>query len=457
MGIFNGLAQAVGAIYPRWGGSGWFGASTYFLAPGARYDYEREAGDLWSNSVAAIAIKWLGDRFPRPKVNISKILADGTYKPIANHPAVKLWNRPNPYYTRRAMEKAVGLSLVCDGNAYIQKVRNGGGQVAELWWLPHYTIAPMWKGDDFITGYRAWTEGTMDRILPREDVIHIRDGIDPRNVRLGFSATKAQIREICTINEESGYTASIMRNAGVVGLVLSPRDGEFARMVRKEDADAIREKVRDLTSNDQRGSAMVLQGPYEVKSAGYSPEQLRLKDLPQPAISRIAASIGVAAMSLGLPDPGKTYSNLGEANRTSWGSIKSIQELIGESLRYELLPEFALDPDTYCIEYDYAEIDELQESEDAVYQRVINAWFRGVLTQNETRDILGFDADPDGDRFYPGTGSPTEVPGPGLEAPGKVVPPGSSPPGLKPVGDQAISPIGPAATAGSNGTTKHWY
>src|SRR4051812_12700791 len=118
MGIFSNLSGAVkGALYPRWGGGGWGTGRTYLLAPGSRYDYGSEAGDIWSNSVVALGVKWLGDRFPRPKMSVSRIQADGKYKPVANHPAAKLWAKPNPYYSRRAMEKAIGLSLICDGNA----------------------------------------------------------------------------------------------------------------------------------------------------------------------------------------------------------------------------------------------------------------------------------------------------------------------------------------------------
>jgi len=396
----NFIKTLSGALYPRWGGAGWSPQQTYFLAPGARYDYVREAGDIWANSMVALAIKWLGDRFPRPRMQVSRILADGTFKPIANHDLVKLWQWPNEFYSRRALEKAIGLSLICDGNAYIQKVRDGAGRLAELWWLPHFNVFPVWEGNDFISGYRIYIDGAVDQILAREDIIHIRDGIDPRNVRLGFSAVKAQIREICTINEESGYTASLMRNAGVVGLVVAPRDGDFARMVKKEDADLIKDKIRELSNHEQRGSALVLQGPYEIKNAGFSPEQLRLKDLPQQAISRIAASIGVAPMSMGLPDPGKTYSNLADANRMSWGSIKAVLELVGESIRYDLLPEFGLDPDLATIEYDYSEIDELQEPEDKVHTRIRDDFLCNLVKRAKAQELLGYPIDLVADVYF---------------------------------------------------------
>ena len=192
---FKQLRQAIGAIFPRWGGSG-FGRYSVVL-PNARYDYETQAGDLWNTPVIAIGIKWLGDRFPRPIFQVNRIGRGGKYTPYGQHPLVDLWNCPNPYYGRRTLEKAIGLSVICAGNAYIQKVRNRGGGVAELWWLPHDRVFPTWPSDgsEFIDGYRIRIDGD-DWWLPKEDIIHIRDGLDPLNERLGLSAVKADRKSV---------------------------------------------------------------------------------------------------------------------------------------------------------------------------------------------------------------------------------------------------------------------
>jgi HK97 family phage portal protein len=340
---FKQLRQRVGAIFSRWGGSG-FGRYSIVL-PNAQYDYETQAGDLWLTPVIAIGIKWLGDRFPRPIFRVSKIGRGGKYTPYGQHPLADLWCWPNKYYSRRTLEKAIGLSLICDGNAYVQKVRNRGGEVVELWYLPHDRVFPTWPSDgsEFIDGYRIRIDSD-DWWLPREDIIHIKDGEDPNNSRLGLSAVKACLREVCTVNEESGYTASLLRNSGVPGMVIVPNDPKLRPT--REDANEIKARMRESFGGERRGDALVLQGMFTVQTLSFSPEQLALDRLPAAAISRIAAAMGVAPMSLGLPDPGKTYSNLGEANRASWGTIQAVQELVAETLRYQLAPDFGLDPKT---------------------------------------------------------------------------------------------------------------
>lgn len=407
------ISRITGGLWSRMGGQGW--SRFRFLLPGSRFDYEREAGDLWSNPVVGLCLDWLGNRFPRPRVHVSRIASRngegyraGDFVPLPRHPLVDLWNRPNGFYGRRTLEKAIGLSLKTDGNAYIYKIRDRGGRVVELWWLPHFRVMPTWPSDGsaYIDGYKVRID-TAIYTLPAEDIIHIRDGIDPRNERLGLCALRACIREVCTINEESGYRAAILRNSAVPSLAIVP-DADGLRPIQ-EDADTIRERLFESTGGDQRGRPVVLAGQYRLEKIGYSPEEMNLIEFPTIPTARILASLGVAPMSLGLPDPGKTYANLGEANRMSWGTIVATQELVAEALRWQLLPDFGDDPHGMLIEYDYSHVQEMQEDLNLVWARTLDGWVKGAIQLNECRETLGFEPDPDGDRWYPGTGSPEEI------------------------------------------------
>ena len=404
MGIadtYDAIKRTLGGLWSRYGGQGY--SRVRMFMPGARFDYEREAGDLWSNPVVSLGLSWLGDRFPRPTMSVARIKRNGDYAPVGRHPLTDLWNRPNAHYGRRTLEKVIGLSLKTDGNAYIYKVRNRLGQVVELWWVPHFRIMPTWPSDGtvYIDGYRIWTDA-VQVVVPPEDIIHIRDGIDPRNERLGLSALRACVREVCTSNQEATYTSAILRNLGVPGLMVIPKDTNLRPS--PEDANRIKERIRDSTTGDGAGDAIVLAGQYGIQQLGFSPEQMMLDKLPQAAMAKIAGSIGVALMSINLPDPGKTYANLTEANRSSWGTIVSIQELIDESLLWQLLPEFGDDPRAYAIVRDYSNIQELQESLDAVHTRTREDWKAGITMLNEAREQLGYPPDEDGERYYPGTG-----------------------------------------------------
>ncbi len=397
---YGALTRVVGGLWTRYGGLGW--SRVRLFLPSARFDWEREAGDPWSNSIVALAISWLGDRFSRPLLRVSKIDRNGDFVPQARHGLVDLWNKPNPHYGRKTMEKAVGLSLKCDGNAYIDKVRDRMGRVCQLWWIPHFRILPVWPpdGSKYIDGYRVWLD-VGQYVLPPEDIIHIRDGIDPRNERLGLSALRSNIRECVAVNMESSYTAALLKNSGVPGLAVVPKIGELRP--DKAKAQEIKERFGENFGGDEAGGTAVLAGPYEIVKVGFSPEELRLDRLPLNAIARIASAIGVATMSLGLPDPNKTYSNIEAADRMSWGTIVALQEIVDDALRWQLLPEFGDDPNVYVVEHDYSHVQELQESLDAVHARAREDYTAGGIRLNEWREQIGFEPDPDGDRFAPGT------------------------------------------------------
>ena len=119
--------------------------------------------------------------------------APGDEIPIGRHPVLDLWNRPNKFYGRRTMEKAIGLSLKIDGNAYIWKVRNRTKGIVELLaWIPSLPLLPHMASRRI--GIHRWLYdlGRHARYwLPVEDIIHIKDGIDPRNERYGLAAVKS--------------------------------------------------------------------------------------------------------------------------------------------------------------------------------------------------------------------------------------------------------------------------
>jgi HK97 family phage portal protein len=393
------LRSWLGSLWPRYGGDGY--GLLRVLLPGARRDWEQQAGDTWNSSVPAIAIQWLGDRFSRPTPYVSQIVRKGEYRRLPKSDVINLWNRPNPYYGRRVLEKAIGLSLKVNGNAYVHIARdmNGRGKPAELWWIPHFRVEPTWSpdGDEFIGGYRIQVPGFADVDVPAKDILHFRDGIDPRNERLGMSPVASCLREVCTLNEEAGYTAALLTNSAVPGLMVIPDSPELRPS--KEDADRIKGKIADAFTGDGRGSSIVMGGRYKVVPVGFSPEQLALDKLPLGASARVASAFGVPLMAMGLPDPGKTYENVSQALKIGWGCVRSIHEIQADTIRHGLFPEFGLDPDKHVWEYDYSAVEEMQESLDDLHNRTRQDYLAGLITKNEARDVLGHEPDPDGDDY----------------------------------------------------------
>lgn len=395
------IASLTAGVWSRWGGAG-TGSRMRFLLPGTQYDWEREAGRLWQNSVVSIALRWLGDNAHKPRLRVNRIARNGDWIPSYRHPLVDLWNRPNAHYTTRTLVKAIVLSIKCDGNAYILKVREKNlKRVRELWWIPHWHCAPCWdaNGGAYITHYEIDVDGET-RSVPVADIIHVRDGIDPDNDRLGIAALKSQMREIVTDQEASTFTAALLKNAGVPSVAIVPGEGNDE--IDKKASDAIKQRFHDATGGDSRGAPVVFARGAKIVELGFSPERLRLDRLPRLAGAKIAAALGTNLMTLGLPDEAKTYANQAEARRGAWenGLVPTI-DLIGEALQHALLPEFD-DPQRYMIDFDYSQVESLREAQDAKSARTVAEYQGGVITRNEARESLGYDPDPEGDVYIDG-------------------------------------------------------
>jgi phage portal protein BeeE len=272
-------------------------------------------------------------------------------------------------------------------------------------------MQPVWPQDGsvYIRAYQFLLDYQVIEFAP-EDVIHFRDGIDPRNDRLGLATLKAELREVCTDNEVSGYTANIMRNLGVPGLVVIPAAGKQSGKFTKTEADKVKEIIRDSLGADNRGDTAVFSEQVELKVLGFSPEALRIDKLAALPVAKICASFGFSPMAVGLPDPGKTYSNYEVATSAAWRhGVVPVADLVAETLHWELLPEFD-DPETHAVEWDYAHVEAMQEDLKEKHARVRDDWKAGLVTHAESCTLLGYEVDPDGDRYYPGTSSEAPEP-----------------------------------------------
>lgn len=402
--------SAVRSIWSRHGGQG-VGSRLRFLLPGARHDYEREAGDLWSNGLVAICLKWAGDNYPKPTMRVVQTRPDGSRRPLPRHPLVDLMRRPNPHYTGRVLAKAVLLSLVTDGNAYLVKVRDSYRRVVGLYWVPHWLMQPVWPedGSSYVRAYQYLRDHEVVEVQP-EDVVHFRDGLDPRNDRLGLSALKAQLREVVGDNEVSGYEVSILKNCGVPGLVIVPREKQAS--FREAEAKKIKEELRDTLTGDDRGDTLVFHSPVEVLELGFSPEQLALSKIGERSQYRICSSVGIDPMVVGLPSANKTYANHQSAVAAAWRQcLVPLGDLVAEQLGASLLPEFD-DPATHSVEFDYSQVEALQEDLALKHARVREDWKAGLVRHAEACALLGYQPDPeDPDRYHPGTGA-LDVEGP---------------------------------------------
>ncbi len=360
-------------------------------------DYTNKVGDGLNSSAVMACVNWICRTFPEAPLAIVAEQDNGARRLLRHHPLARLVEQPNPYYAGTLLWMATLLDWTLAGNAYWLKVRDGAGRVVQLWWAPHRTIEPRWTNDGatFITHYDYRPDGATTAIpLPPSDVVHFRNGLDPQNPRKGLSPLTSLIREIYSDEEAGNFSAALLRNLGVPGMILAP-DGEDNELTQ-EDADVLRAEFRARFTGDKRGEPMILSGKIRAQPLTFNPQELdlhRLRRLPE---ERVTAVLGVPAIVAGLGSglDRATFNNFRESREAAYESnIVPTQRLIAAELTTQLLPDFAT-PDLAADEealvaFDTSRVRVLQEDENKLAQRLAVLVGSGILTQEEARGRLG--------------------------------------------------------------------
>jgi len=373
--------------------SGWYG---YGGSYGTTVDYATEAGDLSQNAIIMTCVQSIMRAFPEAPMKVMRQGKNGSEE-VVGHKLTQLLKKPNEYFSGRLLWQATVYSLNLDGNAYWLKVRGGSGQVVELWYEPHFTIRCRWpaSGEEFIGYYEVYRGNKWYRV-ETEDVVHFRFGIDPNNIRKGISPLASALREVFTDNEAARYSATMLKNMGIPGVVISPKEqGVIA------DAEQVKAAFLQKFSGDRRGEPLVLTDAVSVDILSFSPEQLNLVGLRRIPEERIPALLSwpavVAGLGAGLDR--STYNNMDEARQQAYEqNIIPTQMVLSDDLGTQLLPDFG-NADNEIVVFDLSQVRVLQDDQAKLYQRLSMAYDSGWLLRSEARMATGWAVSPE-DEVY---------------------------------------------------------
>lgn len=374
-----------------------------------RYNYEYDIGPerLTSTSIIAAVLGWILRTFPEAPVVVKKRVDPNTYEIVDEHGMAVRIEEPNPWYSSIELWNGTLADWWLDGNAYWLKYRDAAYGVEELWWCPSWMIEP--KGPtnpdnrNWIEHYEYKPAPARRLKLDPKDVVHFRNGLDPRNPRKGLSRVKALFREVASDEEASNFTASILRNMGVPGLVVSPRpkgagDKDVDYYPDQDEADAMKEYFRESFTGDRRGDVAVSRTPVELLQFGFSPEQLDLRNIRRIPEERVSGVVGVAAIVAGLGAglERSTFANYAEAREASYEeNIIPTQRSFSAVLKSQFLPDFERDITPFRVAFDTSDVRILQEDKNSETARIISQFQGSIITLAEARGQLGWDFEPE--------------------------------------------------------------
>ena len=350
------------------------------------------------NSAALACLNVLGTAFSEPPLKVYLKSTEGD-EYVENHPAQVLLQNPNPNMTANLMNNYIVTSVAVYGDAFLLKLRNESGQVLQLIPLLADMVEVKGNNEQLITKYEYKQKGNTLEIPP-EDMIHLRERIDPRNHRRGLSPLRSVMVEILGDAAASQMAAALVKNTGVPSVVISPKN-DLA--MTSDEAENIAEVFGRRFGGENRGRPLVISGgEVDIQTLSFSPKDLEIGKLRYINEERISAVLGVPAILAGLGAglERATYSNAKELREffTEQKLIPMWNHFANEFTKQLLLEDFETNP-AYCFKYDLSNVRALSQDEDATMARIVQGYNAGFITVNEARQANQLPALDNGDYF----------------------------------------------------------
>ncbi len=376
---------------------------------GTHVDWFREAGDLALSALVMPVVRWHANSLPEAPLQVVETDEDGRRTPIRDHDLPKLLAQPNPFFSDAQFWDAFSLSSVCSGDAYFIKKYNSWGQPNELWWVPPYLMRPYWPPgitNVFIQNYLYKIAG-QSITVPVKDVFHYREGIDHRNMgRTGMSPLAAGMREIVGDSEWATYQVALAKRSGVPPFLLTPKQGTNMTGFGPAEAKRLREEFDADRMSDNRGKSKFHSVALDVTRLGQNPKELMLGDLRYSGQEIISSLTGLPGEVLNFGSSGKrsAYNNMTEANARAYEAVliplyRKLQRVLDKQLLPDFYPDGIVPPNVSCY-FDVSKIQALQEDINSYSVRIVDQYYRGVISRAEAKDKLKYPFDPVKDDVY---------------------------------------------------------
>lgn len=389
--------------------------------PGSSIDYATATANGMYSSVVTSALCWMMRTFPEAPVVVQRSKEE-RWETIAQHELTKLLRKPNPEYGGRVLWMTTIMDF-CYGEAFWLKVRSGEGRVVELWWVPRGMMTPYADPQTGRLHHYVYQPGTgASKELAPSDVVHFRFGKDPRNLLRGFSQLAAVMREVYTDDQAANFTAAILKNLGIIGVIFSPKEGT----IPKEAAEELKNYVQANFTGEKRAQAMMFTGAMTATLLQYNLQGFDVGPIRDIAEERVSAALAIPAAVIGFGtglQQTKVGATMREMVKLAWqGGIEPNQAIMADELDRSLLTEFQTNTDLFRTHFDTSQVEALTESPAERTDRVLKLVTGNVLKISDAQRELGYPVDASQDKYARELApTPAPVPSP---TPADPTPPG---------------------------------
>ena len=354
-------------------------------------NYENFANEGYSkNEIVHACIRELATSAAAPRYYVSAPTSDGGATAIERGLLYDLVTKPNPYHDWYAFIEKLVTFLMVAGNAYVIKERSRGDSVTALYLLRPDRVTIV-AGDYGAESY-VYTVGNKEYGIEARDMCHLALP-NPAGDLYGLSPLQVAARTVNLDLNMTDFAKVYFQNAGVPSGLLKLKK----RLSSQEEASTIRSRWRSQfggVNNFHR--IAILDEDAEYQPMSNSPKDMELSGLHNLTESRICAVFGVPPILIGanVGLQRSTFSNYREA-RLAFHS-ETLEPMVTRVVRYFNANLFNEYTGNESLTVDWSDMRAVLDDQTAATQRINSLFTGGILTLNEAREQLGFDAVSDG-------------------------------------------------------------
>jgi HK97 family phage portal protein len=254
---------------------------------------------------------------------------------ITKHPALTLWNRPNPFFFGSAFRESAQQHEELTGEQYWIIVRNAVGLPEELWFVRPDRMEPVADSENFLVGYIY--RGPAGEMVPldKDDVIFLRrpHPLDPYR---GIGAVQSILGDLDATYLSTQYNRNFFMNSATPGGII-----EAENNISDEDFNQFQARWAEThkgVANAHR--VAILEAGMKWVDRKYTMDDMQFVELREASRETIREAFGFPkAMTGATDDVNKANAYAGEVMFARWMTKPRLMRA-KEALNALLLPMY---------------------------------------------------------------------------------------------------------------------
>jgi hypothetical protein len=208
------------------------------------------------------------------------------------------------------------------------------------------------------------------------------------------------MREVYTDDQAANFTAAILKNLGIIGVIFAPEQGT----IPEESAKKLKDYVQQGFTGDSRAKAMMFTAPMKATLLQYNLQGFDVGPIRDISEERVCAALAIPAAVVGFGtglQQTKVGATMREMVKLAWqGGIEPNQAIMADELDRSLLPEFhQYKLDELRTHFDTSQVEALAESPAEKTDRVIKLVETNIIKVTQAQRELGYPVDTSQDKY----------------------------------------------------------